>query len=71
MKEVNHFHYYNIDKHEYKFAYDCAGLKCSNKATTILKVKYINKIGHFCQQCSVDILKSELAEKIVNGDSNA
>ena len=58
-------HHNTISKQEYKFEETCAGLNCSNRPTSILKVKYINKIGHFCQQCSVDILKSELAEKIV------
>ena len=64
MKKGNHSHIYTIDKHEYKFVQDCAGLNCSNKATTILKVKYINKTGLFCKQCTLDLLQLELAEEI-------
>ena len=71
MKKLNQLHYNNIDKHEYKFAYVCAGLNCSNKPTTALKIKYINKVGHFCQICTNDLLKSELAKKFVLGDSSA
>jgi hypothetical protein len=58
----------NIDKPEYKeFADSCAGLKCF-KPTTILKVKYINRYGFFCQQCITDLLQLELAEVISKGD---
>ena len=71
MNGLNQTHNYNNDKLEYKFVHICAGLNCSNKATNILNVKYINKIDYFCQQCSIDILESELAEKILSGDSNA
>jgi hypothetical protein len=60
----------NIDKPEYKeFVDSCAGLKCTNKPTTLLKVKYINKSGSFCQQCTTDLLQLELAEEIVFGET--
>jgi hypothetical protein len=58
----------NIDKPEYKVEDVCAGLKCFNKPISILKVKYINKTGHFCQKCTADLLQLELAEKIVIGE---
>jgi hypothetical protein len=57
----------NIDKPEYKDDI-CAGLKCSNKPTALLKVKYINKSGSFCQQCTTDLLQLELAEEISKGE---
>jgi hypothetical protein len=57
----------NIDKPEYKFEDICAGLKCSNPPTSILKVKYINKSGSFCKQCTSDLLQLELAEEILKG----
>jgi len=53
----------NIDKPEYKVDI-CAGLKCSNKPTALLKVKYINKTGSFCKQHTEDLLQLELAEII-------
>ncbi len=48
---------------------NCAGKNCSNKATSPLKVKYINKIGHFCQLCANDLLQLDLVEKINSFDS--
>jgi predicted SprT family Zn-dependent metalloprotease len=54
----------NIDKPEYKAEDICAGLKCPNKPISILKVRYINKIGYFCQKCNADLLQQELAEEI-------
>ena len=57
----------NIDKPEYKVDI-CAGLKCTNKPIALLKVKYINKSGSFCQQCTTDLLQLELAEEISKGD---
>jgi len=62
----------NIDKPEYKVEDDvCSGLNrrgltCSNKPTALLKVKYINKSGFFCQQCTTDLLQLELAEEILS-----
>jgi hypothetical protein len=54
----NNSHY---DTSEYK---TCSGLNCSNQPTSILKVKYVNKTGHFCQRCTTDLLQLELAEEI-------
>jgi predicted SprT family Zn-dependent metalloprotease len=60
---------YNNNITEYKtFAYSCAGLNCSSKPNHKLKIKYINKTGYFCQRCSEDLLKSELAEEIPTGE---
>lgn len=42
----------NTHKQGYKFENSCARVKCPNKPITILKLKYINKISYFCQQCT-------------------
>ncbi len=57
------YHGTNNDIQEYKTCV-CAGLNCVNTPISILKVKYINKTGHFCQQCTADLLQHELAEEI-------
>ncbi len=64
MKEITQ--YYNNDAQRYKDS--CAGTNCSSKPTFILKVKYINKTGHFCQDCTKDLLQSELAVEISKGE---
>lgn len=51
----------NINKPENKVEDVCAGLKCSNKPTSILEVKYINKTGSFCKQQAEGLLQLELA----------
>ena len=38
----------------------CACKNCTNIGTTILKVKYIQKAGHFCKACAEDLLQAEL-----------
>jgi len=59
----------NIDKPEYKeFVDSFAGLKYF-KPITILKVKYINRHGYFCQQCTTDLLRLVLAEEISKEES--
>ena len=54
---------YNIDNNiqEYK---ECAGRGCRNHPIHNLKIRYINKTGYFCQRCTDDLLRSELAVKI-------
>ncbi|HXT82821.1 MAG TPA: hypothetical protein VN704_00485 [Verrucomicrobiae bacterium] len=56
---------YNVNKYRYK---TCAGLDCSKKPIISLKIKYINKTGLFCKRCAVDLINSELAERL--GDVN-
>ena len=38
----------------------CACKNCTNVGTTILEVKYIQKVGHFCDSCAKDLLQSKL-----------
>jgi len=38
----------------------CACKNCKNIATTVLEVRYIQKVGHFCKSCTQDLLQSEL-----------
>ncbi len=56
-------HYYNNESQIYKSLHTCAGLNCSNKPISTLKVKYINKTGHFCQRCTDDLLTQNLLKK--------
>ena len=65
MEIDNLYHNHNNGIRKYK---ECAGLKCSKKPTSVLKVKYINKTGSFCQKCKSDLLQLELAEEIPKGE---
>ena len=40
----------------------CACKDCTNIGTTILEVKYIQKVGDFCDSCAKDLLQSDLLE---------
>jgi hypothetical protein len=40
----------------------CAGKDCRHKATTVLKIKYLHKTGHFCTNCATDLLELGLVE---------
>ena len=40
----------------------CACKDCTRKGTRILRIKYINKVGHFCDLCAADLLSTEIAE---------
>ncbi len=50
----------NIPKQNCK----CFGKGCRNAPTTLLKINYINKVGYFCDSCTLDLLHEELATKI-------
>ncbi len=60
----NNHRYYNRSQEPIK----CVGLGCSNKATTILLIKYLNKKGTFCQECTTDLIESELAQVFDEND---
>ena len=45
----------------------CACKDCTNIGTTILEVKYIQKVGDFCKSCAKDLLQSGIVlDKKVN-----
>ncbi len=46
----------------------CFGWNCSNHARNVLKVKYIQRIGYFCDICTSDLLGCELAEMLSEGE---
>jgi len=50
---------------------ECAGKGCKNFGTTLLKIRYINKEGYFCNLCTQDLCRLELATKKGNGDCTA
>jgi hypothetical protein len=41
----------------------CAGKECKNKGNRVLMIRYLDKIGYFCEDCANDLLRSELAEE--------
>jgi hypothetical protein len=46
---------------EYK---KCAGKDCEGIGRTILKVRYLNKTGLFCDCCMNDLVAADLAIKV-------
>jgi hypothetical protein len=46
-----------------RFKAICSGRDCARKPTKILKIKYIKKVGDFCEGCAADLLKAGLVEE--------
>jgi hypothetical protein len=44
----------------------CMGKGCDNFGKSFLKIKYINKVGYFCEKCTKDLLNEELAVEVEN-----
>ena len=42
----------------------CDGRGCNEKPIKYLRIKYVKKIGSFCDRCANDLLESGLAEDI-------
>ncbi len=42
----------------------CAGKGCKNLGTVYMAINYINKTGIFCEVCSTELLRQELAVKL-------
>lgn len=49
---------YNSNRNEAK----CCGTNCKRTPTKLLKVRYVNRIGCFCDVCADDLLEADLAE---------
>ena len=46
-----------------QFKVFCSGKGCNNLGKILLKIKYINKTGLFCDSCAEDLLDQGLAVK--------
>jgi hypothetical protein len=46
---------------EYK---NCAGKGCDRVGRTILKIRYLNKTGLFCEYCVNELIAADLATKV-------
>jgi hypothetical protein len=42
----------------------CAGKDCEKPGRITLKIKYVNKIGLFCDSCAEDLTSQDLAIQI-------
>jgi hypothetical protein len=51
----------NNSKQEYK---KCARRGCEKLGTITLKVRYVNKIGHFCDGCTEELTNQDLVFQI-------
>ena len=54
----------NTNKISIKEDNKCSGRNCTKIGKTILKIRYINKTGLFCDSCAEDLLEQGLALKI-------
>jgi hypothetical protein len=41
----------------------CSGRNCKREPTTRLKIKYLKKVGTFCEQCTNSLIESDLVEE--------
>jgi hypothetical protein len=41
----------------------CSGRNCKRELTTKLKIKYLKKVGAFCEQCARGLIESGLVEE--------
>ena len=56
----------NNSEHQYK---QCAGKDCNRIATQLLKIRYLNKFGHFCDTCKIELI--DLGLVIENKNENS
>lgn len=43
---------------------NCVGRDCERIGTRILKLRFLNKTGIFCEVCAEDLLAADLASKV-------
>ena len=48
----------------FNYAKNCAGRDCKKIGTTMLKVRFLNKTGIFCEVCAEDLLAAGLASQV-------
>ena len=42
----------------------CACKNCPNEAKICLKIKFVHKVGQFCNICAVDLKEHGIAEEV-------
>jgi hypothetical protein len=43
----------------------CAGKECNNEATIKLKIRYIKRVGYFCESCHTELKNLDLIDSEV------
>lgn len=43
----------------------CSGRDCKRKPTTRLRIKYLKRVGEFCELCANDLMEAGLVEESV------
>jgi hypothetical protein len=51
----------NISYTTEQFKQFCVGKDCKREGTTLLKIKYLQKTGYFCNVCTSELLQLGLA----------
>jgi hypothetical protein len=41
----------------------CSGRNCKRKPATRLRIKYVKRIGEFCELCAADLIEADLVER--------
>jgi hypothetical protein len=42
---------------------NCAGKGCTNEGKIALRIKYLRKVGYFCDTCTAELLQHDLVTK--------
>lgn len=48
-----------------KFKGTCSGRNCKREPKTRLRIKYLKRVGEFCELCANDLKESDLVEESV------
>jgi hypothetical protein len=58
---------YNIDR----FKAVCSGRDCARKPKRLLRIKYLKKVGKFCEACASDLLEAGLVDEELHLENSA
>jgi hypothetical protein len=52
------------------FKATCSGRDCPRKPRRLLRIKYVQKVGKFCETCAADLLEAGLVEEEMLSESS-
>lgn len=57
---------YNLDR----FNGICSGRDCTRKPVRLLRIKFVKKLGKFCEACASDLLEAGLVDEELHSENS-
>jgi hypothetical protein len=60
----------NLSHDSDRFKEICSGRDCTKRPIRLLRIKYVKKLGKFCEACASDLLEAGLVDEELHSENS-